>query len=217
MSARDAIFAAIRKTRSDSATPAAIEAEARACSEAMKATLPPLDASDLVALFTARASAEKVGATVERVASLADLPGAVALYAQANGLAGDFSLQPDPRLEQLAWGEASGGLRPGAPIRRDSALAVGLALCGVAETGSLVFYSGPATPTLYEFLPLHHLVALDARSLVARMEDYAGFEQGRAIPRNVNFITGASGTTDIEGVLARGAHGPGRLHIVIFN
>ena len=88
-------------------------------------------------------------------------------------------------------------------------MAVGLALCGVAETGSLVFHSSAEAPTLFEFLPLHHLVALDAQSLVPRLEDYAALVSGQPVPRNVNFITGASGTTDIEGVLARGAHGPG--------
>ncbi|WP_298351425.1 lactate utilization protein [Rhodoblastus sp.] len=213
MSAREKIFAAIRKARPERATPAEIGAQAQACSEAMKRTLPALDQDDLAALFTARASSEKVGASVERVATLADLPPAVARYVASNNLAPDFALQPDPRLKNLAWGELS----PGAPLRADSALAVGIALCGVAETGSLVFHSSPEAPTLYDFLPLHHLVALDAKSLVLRLENYAAFAQRLAIPRNVNLVTGASGTTDIEGVLARGAHGPGRLHIVIFD
>ena len=34
-------------------------------------------------------------------------------------------------------------------------------------------------------------------------------------PRNVNLITGASGTTDIEGSYVRGAHGPRFLHVVL--
>lgn len=212
-SAREAIFAAIRKAQPDGAAPTAIAAEAQACSETMKRALPPQEAGDLAAVFTAHASAEKVGATVERLAALSDLPGAVARYVAANGLAPEFALQPDPRLGQLGWGD----LRPDAPLRRDTALAVGIALCGVTETGSLVFHSAPEAPTLFGFLPLHHLVALDAQTLLPRMEDYADFAKGRPVPRNVNFITGASGTTDIEGVLARGAHGPGRLHIVIFN
>jgi L-lactate dehydrogenase complex protein LldG len=213
MSGREAIFVALRKTRPDSAAPAAIEAQARACSQAMKQVLPPLESSDLAALFTARASADKVGATVERIAALADLPTTVARYIDANGLTPEFALQPDPRLQQLAWG----ALKPDAPLRRDSPLAVGIALCGVAETGSLVFHSGEQAPTLFGFLPLHHLVALDARTLFLRFEDYAAFAREKPAPRNVNIITGASGTTDIEGVLARGAHGPGKLHIVIFN
>jgi L-lactate dehydrogenase complex protein LldG len=213
MNAREAIFSAIRKARSESGAPAAIAAEAQACSEAMKRTLPALDATDLAALFIARAGAEKVGATLERVVALRELPAAVARYVSANNLGPDFALQPDPRLQELEWGD----LRPGAPLRPDSALAVGIALCGVAETGSLVFHSGREAPTLYEFLPLHHLVALDARTLLPRLEDYADFARDLAVPRNVNLVTGASGTTDIEGVLARGAHGPGQLHIVIFD
>jgi L-lactate dehydrogenase complex protein LldG len=218
MSARHDIFAAIRKARPEGAAPTSIASEAQACSQAMKRTLPPLDASDLVGLFTARVSAEKVGATVERVAGLTDLPAAVARYVAANALAPDFSLQPDPRLEQLAWKDVPGSdLRAGAPLRRDTALAVGMALGGIAETGSLIFHSSPQAPTLYGFLPLHHLVALDAQTLMPMLEDYAVFAASLPVPRNVNLVTGASGTTDIEGVLARGAHGPGNLHIVIFN
>ena len=34
-------------------------------------------------------------------------------------------------------------------------------------------------------------------------------------PRNAVLITGASGTTDIEGSYVRGAHGPGYLHVVL--
>jgi L-lactate dehydrogenase complex protein LldG len=107
-------------------------------------------------------------------------------------------------------------LRVDAPLKPDTMLAVGLARGGIAETGSLVFHSHPTAPTLFGFAPLHHLVALDKQTLVARFEDYAARESGQPAPRNVNFITGASGTTDIEGVLARGAHGPRRLHIVIY-
>jgi L-lactate dehydrogenase complex protein LldG len=212
MSARDAIFAAIRATRPDGATPETIAAQAAECTARMLKSLVPLQETDLAALFTARASAEKVGATVERVTGLADLPRAVARYFAANGLEPQFSLQPDPRLQNLDWG----ALRPNAPLRPDSAVAVGIALSGVAESGSLVFHSGPTAPTLYGFLPLHHLVALDAQTLMPRLEDYARSQIGEPAPRNVNLITGASGTTDIEGVLARGAHGPRRLHIVIY-
>lgn len=212
MSARDAIFRAIRAARPDAASAAVIAAEAAGCAAAMTATLPPLDSSDLPALFSARAGAEKVGASVERVATLADLPGAVARYVAENELTPDFALQPDPRLKALDWT----GLRPNQDLRPDTGLSVGLARCGIAETGSLVFQSGPESPTLYAYLPTHHLVALDAQSLFPRMEDYAAHVTGADHPRNINLITGASGTTDIEGVLTRGAHGPRRLHIVIY-
>jgi L-lactate dehydrogenase complex protein LldG len=69
---------------------------------------------------------------------------------------------------------------------------------------------------LFEFLPLHHIVALPASSIVAYLEDLAvALEAAGAPPRNLNIITGASGTTDIEGNYVRGAHGPGFLHVVL--
>lgn len=211
MSARDAIFKALRRLRPATAPPGVLDAQARELAGAMTTCLPPLEFSDLVENFIARVTADKVGATVERLADWSALPDAVARYAETHGLEKEAALQPDPRLGALDWA----GVRS-APLKRDTMLAVGAARGGVAETGSLVFHSGPDAPTLYGFMPLHHIVALEARTVVARFEDYAAAEKGRPQPRNVNFITGASGTTDIEGVLARGAHGPRRLHIVIF-
>ncbi|MCW2273897.1 hypothetical protein GJ654_08125 [Rhodoblastus acidophilus] len=209
MNARDAIFSALRRLRPEHLLTDALDAQARELAAAMKTCLPPLEFSDLVENFTARVTADKVGATVERLADWSGLPEAVARYAETNGLEKEAALQPDPRLTALNWG----GVRP-APLKPDTMLAVGAARGGIAETGSLVFHSGPDAPTLYNFEPLHHIVALEARTVVARFEDYAAAEKGQPQPRNVNFITGASGTTDIEGVLARGAHGPRRLHIV---
>ena len=212
-SAKAGILAAIRAARPGAgADPQKIAQEAEACARAMQTTLPPLNGADIVGLFASRAGAEKVGASVTRVATLADLPAAVAAYADAQGLGPDFSLQPDPGLQALDWSP----LRPSAKIGPATPLAVGVARCGVAETGSLVFNSSAASPTLFGFLPDHHIVAIDARKIHLSLENYARAEQGSPAPRNVNFITGASGTTDIEGVLVRGAHGPRSLHIVIY-
>ncbi len=212
MSARHAIFSALRKLRPEGFPAEVVAAQAEALARAMAACLPPLEAADPTEIFVARATAEKVGATAERIASLAEVPAAARRYAQANGLPEELALQPDPRLQGLDWGRQ----RVDLPLKPDSVLAVGIARGGVAETGSLVFHSGARAPTLFGFEPLHHLVALDAATIVARFEDYAALEREQPQPRNVNFITGASGTTDIEGVLARGAHGPRRLHIMIF-
>jgi L-lactate dehydrogenase complex protein LldG len=122
------------------------------------------------------------------------------------------ALQPAAELMGLDWR----GIEIRTAIAPDEAVGVGLARWRIAETGSLVVHSGPDTPVLLGFLPLHHVVAVRAGSIVAYLEDYAGLAaRAGPAPRNDNLITGASGTTDIEGSYVRGAHGPGFLHVVL--
>jgi L-lactate dehydrogenase complex protein LldG len=191
------------------ADPAAIAAEAQALLAEPELIRPALASRDLVEAFTLRASAPAVGTTVERVATLGDLPGAVARYLERHGLPSRIALEPTPELRTLDW---EGLDRPATPAP-DEPVAVSLALLGIAETGSLVLHSGPDTPVLLAFLPLHHIVALRAATILPYLDDYAA--RAAPAPRNANLITGASGTTDIEGSYVRGAHGPGFLHVVV--
>jgi len=96
------------------------------------------------------------------------------------------------------------------------ALAVSRALCGIAETGTLVLRSGPGRPTTAAFLPPIHVVVLDRTEIVGGYED--AWDRVRAAgdtPRTVNWITGPSRSADIEQTLNMGAHGPIRLVIVL--
>ena len=124
-------------------------------------------------------------------------------------------LQPALILTALNW--ASAGLFCDGPL--DDGVVVGVARWGVAENGSLVFHSAADTPILFNFLPAVHIVAVHATSIVAYLEDYASVARlsKDPMPRNACVITGASGTTDIEGNFVRGAHGPRDLHIVIID
>ena len=206
--AREEVLRAVRDglggRRADAAT---IAAEARALLDAPELIRPALADPDLVQAFTARAAA--VGTTVARIGALTELPGAVRAYLAGHGRAGRVALQPVPELAALDWS----GFEVRASPASDEPAAVGLALWGIAETGSVVFHSGPDTPVLLAFLPLHHLVVLRAGTILPHLEDYAALAV--PAPRNLNLITGASGTTDIEGSYVRGAHGPGFLHVVI--
>ena len=213
--ARSAILTAVsaslsrRRGGQPAPDPDSIAAEAEALRLRAYATRPDRGPGPLDVSFMERVVSPGVAATAERVAGLADFPVVVRRYLAAHGLSPSIALQPHPDLLALDWSGIETHDRPGL----DEPVAVGLALGGIAETGSLVFHSGPDAPTLFAFLPVHHIVAVEANRLWRGLEDYA--DAGAGHPRNVNLVTGASGTTDIEGTLVRGAHGPGHLHVVL--
>jgi L-lactate dehydrogenase complex protein LldG len=192
------------------AQPAAIAREAAALLDAPEKIRPDFSNHPLPALFSHQS--ETIGCTLERIPTLAQLPAAVALYLARHRLPPAIALQPAADLIALDWSPLT--IHP--TMSPNEAAGVGLANWGIAETGSVVFHSGPETPVLYHFLPLHHIVALRASTIVAYLEDYvSAAERAGPPPRNVNIVTGASGTTDIEGSYVRGAHGPGFLHVVL--
>ncbi len=215
--ARTSIFTAINRALSKSriAPPSAeaIKAEADALLNRVAAIRPDRVSGRPEDSFLARVTLPAIGATAERVASLEEFPKAVRRYLSTNTLAAAVALQPHPRLHALDWSD----VQTHAEISVDEPVAVGLALGGIAETGSLVFHSAPDSPTLFAFLPAHHIVAVEAAWIWPWLEDYADWLASTAQPRNVNLVTGASGTTDIEGALVRGAHGPAHLHIVLID
>jgi L-lactate dehydrogenase complex protein LldG len=51
--------------------------------------------------------------------------------------------------------------------------------------------------------------------ILPHLEDYAEVAARTSVPRNAGLVTGASGTTDIEGSYVRGAHGPRFLHVIV--
>ncbi|MDR3520739.1 MAG: LUD domain-containing protein [Acidocella sp.] len=209
--AKKAIFAAIGKALPAPASAPAIAAELTQLRARIDATRPERVSGPPDEVFLDRVQSPGVAASAERIGSLNDLPAAVMRYAAQHDLALNIALQPHPNLEALNWS----GLQTRDHVGTDETLAVGLALGGIAETGSLVFHSSPESPTLFAFLPLHHIVAVSYKNIWPWMEDYVRAFTGAPPPRNVNLVTGASGTTDIEGTLVRGAHGPGWLHVVM--
>ncbi len=215
-SAREEILKAVEealpRSRLDAA---AVDAEARALIGELGAVRPKLPLASVTASFIQRVAESKVGASAERVRSIDELPAATARYLSARSLPPLIVLQPARILTALDW--ASAGLFCDGSL--DDGVVVGVARWGVAEYGSLVFHSAAEAPILFNFLPAVHIVAIHATSIVAYLEDYASAARlsGDAAPRNACLITGASGTTDIEGRFVRGAHGPRDLHIVIID
>jgi L-lactate dehydrogenase complex protein LldG len=213
--ARDAIFGAIRETLGRATVEAdAVAQEAQALLADVGRFQPKFDGQSNRARFVERATSERLTATVDEVNSINDAPNAVRNYLMRCELPLKFSRPPMALLRELDWGDLAGHetLLPDEPV------VVNLADWAIAETGTLVFTSRPDSPTLYNFLPLHHIIILDASKILRHSEDYwqhvrtSGNEQ----PRSTNFITGTSGTADIEAINIRGAHGPRFMHLVIY-
>ncbi len=161
-----------------------------------------------------RRMAEKLFAVVTLLPSGDDIPLAVAAYLESLEL--PPVLTAAPALDSLAWEAAGLDVRAGVPEPTDR-VGITQARFGVAETGTLVMESGPATPSTLNFLPDIHIVVLHADTLVGTFEEVwaARRTNDQPMPRTLTMITGPSRTGDIDLVLVRGAHGPRALHILV--
>ena len=209
---RDRILGAIRAGLGSPPAPLQdIADEAAALLAEPELIRPGLGQRDLVGTFAEHFISQKLGGTLETIPTLDALPETVRRYVAAQGLPLAVALQPAAELLALSWD----GIETRRAMAKDEAIGVGFARWAIAETGSLVFHSGPDTPILFNFLPLHHVVAVRAGTILPHLEDYAEAAAQTSAPRNAGLITGASGTTDIEGSYVRGAHGPRFLHVVV--
>lgn len=159
--------------------------------------------------------AEKAGAITSQIDSEKDIPMAVA--ASLASLELPLRLVAAPALEPLAWRDAAQlSITFGVPSSEDK-VGVALAAFGVAESGTVVMESGPATPSTLNFLPDIHIVILHIENLVGVFEDVWSRRRAsnRPMPRTLTMITGPSRTGDVDLTLVRGAHGPRVLHIII--
>ena len=172
----------------------------------------PVMGAELAVRFQAKA--ENLSSTVARVASPAQAVAAVVDYLTAGALATTAVVTAD--VGAYDW--ASGGLtvRVGAAVDADL-VGISGCFCAIAETGTLMLLSGPATPASVSLLPETHIALVRLSRIVATMEDAFALlrrELGE-IPRAINFISGPSRTGDIEQTIVLGAHGPCRVHLVL--
>ncbi len=230
--ARDDILYAIKaaKPEAPTAKTGAETGEVRLRLDDHKANLIPargrLGVKARVDLFIREA--ERIDATVARVSSLSGLPREVARYLAKNNLPMVLKIAADVSGPGIRWTDQT--LLSVEEGRADGSeeASVSRAFAGVAETGTLVLLSGPGNPTTLSFLPPTHVAVVSASDIVGDYEqvwdrlrekgaEEAPENDGRFMPRTVNWITGPSRTADIEQTLLLGAHGPQRLHIVIID
>jgi len=152
--------------------------------------------------------------SVAEVASLAQVPQAVAKYLTGNKLP----------LRGVCWTQfadldwAGAGLQIAArPANGDDKVGITGTYCALAENGTLMLLSGQDNHATTSLLPDNHIAIVPASRIVRAMED--GWDLLRreygSPPRQVNFVSGPSRTADIEMTLVMGAHGPFRVHVII--
>ena len=99
---------------------------------------------------------------------------------------------------------------------RDIDFAITGTLAGLAESGSLVLWPGPAEPRLMSLVPPLHIALLEADRLFENFAELVAKEDWAAgMPTNALLISGPSKTADNEQTLAYGIHGPKSLITLI--
>jgi len=117
-------------------------------------------------------------------------------------------------FELLAYDADGANFRP--TLFNHVAAGLSRARSAIAETGTLVLWTGPQEPRLLSLVPPVHFVLLDAAALHADLHaalTAEGWAQG--MPTNALLVSGPSKTADIQQVLAYGAHGPRELIVLL--
>ena len=219
-SSRDTVLGRVRQALGKSGDRAQAMAAARTyLAEHAQGPRPAMPA-DLVDRFLRRAT--DMESTVERIATIAQLPKAVARYVDALDLDPSLAEQKShrgvcwPEFADLDWSDAGLAIEA-RPTHGEDRLGITGSFCAVAETGTLVITSGAATPTASMLLPDTHVAVVRPERIVAGMEEAFALVRAElgAMPRAVNFVSGPSRTGDIEQTIVVGAHGPFRVHIVV--
>lgn len=203
MSAREQILARIRRTATGVGAPPRL-------------TPRLATASGEVAVEQFMAKARAVDATVSRIASADELPAALAEELRRRNLPAAFRTGTDPLFAREwngEWGVLEHSTGPG---RIEEPATMTRAEFGMAETGSLVFASGPDNPVTLNFLGETNFAVVHARDIKGGYEElWAAWRARGLTPRTTNFVTGPSRSADIGQTLQLGAHGPVALHIFV--
>jgi L-lactate dehydrogenase complex protein LldG len=171
-----------------------------------------VDETSLVEAFETRARA--VAADVVRVET-ATLSATVRSVAERCDPAGVGAVSDDPWLLTVLGSAVGAHARRGI-VEETDRVGVVLAAAAAAETGTVLFASGPGAPTALAFLPEHCIAVLRRSTLFAHYNAAVrAVRTNGALPRCINLVTGPSRTADIEEVLLLGAHGPRTLTILL--
>ena len=96
----------------------------------------------------------------------------------------------------------------------DPQITVGVtnAICGLADTGSVLIVDGDGSPLKGSLLTEIHVAILKTSDILPSLHDAMHLVKDT---RAAVFITGPSRTADIEMTLTIGVHGPKEIHVFL--
>jgi L-lactate utilization protein LutC len=106
------------------------------------------------------------------------------------------------------------GLTPHVSPNWKETCGVTKAVCGLADTGSILIADGEGNPLQASLLPQIHIAVLCASDILPSLPDAMTLPIVRQSRASV-VITGPSRTADIEMSLTIGMHGPGEVHVFL--
>jgi L-lactate utilization protein LutB len=86
------------------------------------------------------------------------------------------------------------------------------AICGLADTGSVLIVDGEGNPLKASLLPEIHIAVLKSSAILPSLSDAMKHVKNTSA---AVFITGPSRTADIEMTLTIGVHGPKEIHVFL--
>jgi L-lactate dehydrogenase complex protein LldG len=86
----------------------------------------------------------------------------------------------------------------------------------LADTGTLVMISSPHEARLISLLPPAHIAVVPSNRILSGLDElFATIPLPAEQTSSMVLITGPSRTADIEQILVRGVHGPGKIAVVV--
>jgi len=125
---------------------------------------------------------------------------------------------PKGHVDVFEWNSALGKEN----IMKAEKANVGITISEItlAESGTVVLYSGKDRGRTISFLPTNSIVIVPKSTIVPRMTQAAKLlrekiKKGEQVPSCINYITGPSNSADIELNLVVGVHGPVKMTYIV--
>jgi L-lactate dehydrogenase complex protein LldG len=176
-----------------------------------------VDRAQKIAMFVDLIQAQDV--TCARAKSWPLVAKTIADYLATRPSPSKIKVSTDPAFDRAGFeGEPRLVVERGLAVSTDL-VTISRAMCGIAETGTLMFASDKDAPPSLNFVGETHGVVLDLDTIVSTLEDAFGLLRARfgkrIMPRSINLVSGTSCTADIGMVTVRGAHGPRKVHLIL--